>query len=690
MFTRKSSLRTMSLFVVITFVLSLGAPVVEAAQTANAVTATTMTQTATAGLSNLWFFWGEHIKKLKVTPTKEVAFTFFQSRGATSSQATVLTGNAEAAGHLSSKMPAAAEASKNLFKTYFDKFKGVFGAKTVVKPAAATTTTGLPGFEGSAAKSGLEATVTKTPVDSVKSGISGLSAKVRGFFSSFRSGSNAATAEVAATQASSSASSSSAVNTADAAAAGSAAAKPGFFSKIGQALKGTKDATLLGAKRAAVGTGGAVKTGWLTLGDKLDFNRYYKIPVTDSIAIKTRGQWTSTTKFTDNGWVQGKYNVSSKTPGSLTDAIGKVDAIAAKPAPTGFFGKAFAKFKNSVSGVKNKIAGKGYTTEQTKMELQKLKIEGNLLEQSRMLNDTQRAIKYRIDHITGKANSLQKPVPQKEITALQKQYDAIENTKQKLQKDIAGVQDSSTKTVVKDAARWALYSIGITASVNLIKQVFSGEGVDIKKAFAFMVEPSFWGGTVGGFLGSTLLTTLAAGILPPGAGLFLKILPGFLGAALGFEMGSGLFGGQMDLLGAIVQTLASAGGYTMAMAMIGPGIPAILAAIAAGSLASMLLNKIRGGFQSEAYTLPPEPIVPRPSDAVVEADVPEAVPAAVKGPDAPANLSLGELQAKVSKSYQDYMNFLKLRKMADAQNAYKDYVAAKTALESVKGAAAGN
>jgi hypothetical protein len=689
MFTRKSSLRTVSLFVVITFVLSLGAPVIEAAQTASAVTASTMTQAATTGLSNLWLFWGEHIKTLKVTPTKEAAFTFFQSRGATASQATALTGNAEAAGHFASGMPAAAEATKTLFKTYFDKFKGVFGAKTVVQPAAATTTTGLPGFEGSAANSGLEATVTKTPVDSVKSGISSLSDKVRGFFSSFRSGSSAATSDVAATQASSSASSSSAANTVDAAAAGSVAAKTGLMSKVGTTLTNAKDSVVLATKRGASATGGAVKTGWLTLGDKLDFNRYYKIPVTDTIAIKTRGEWSSTTKFTENGWVQAKYDVTSKTPGSLTDAIGKVDAIAAKPAPTGFFGKAFAKFKDSVTSVKNKISGKGYTTEQTKMELQKLQIEGDLLEQSRMLNDTQRAIKYRIDDITGKANALQKPVPEKEIAALKKQYDAIENTKQKLQKDIAGVQDGATKTIVKDAAKWALYSIGITASVNIIKQVFSGDGIDLKAAFSFMVEPSFWGGTVGGFLGSTLLTTLAAGILPPGAGIFLQILPGFLGAALGFEMGSGLFGGQMDLLGAIVQTLASAGGYTLAMSMIGPGIPAILAAIAAGSLASMLLNKIRGGFQSEAYTLPPESIVPVPSDVQIEADEPEATPAAVKGPDAPS-LSLGELQEQVSKSYQDYMNFLKLRKMADAQNAYKDYVAAKTALESVKSAATGN
>jgi hypothetical protein len=682
----------MSLLVVVTFILSLGAPVVEAATAAEASTsnaAATMTQTATKGLSNLWFFWGEHIKNLKVKPTKEAAYTFFASRGATTSQATTLAGNAEAAGHLSSKMPAAAEASKNLFKTYFDKFKNVFGAKTV-KPAAPELTAAQK-IGAEPIKGGVEATVTKTPVDHVKSGAASLSDKVRSFFSKFKktpaaetAAAKTATADAAAAKTATA--NSSAVSADAAATSGSTAAKQSFVGKVGTTLKNAKDATVLATRRGAWATGGAVKTGWLTLGDKLDFNRYYKIPVTDSIAIKTRGEWKSTTKFTDNGWVKGKYNVKSKTPGSLGESLGQVEAIASKPAPKGFFGKAFAKFKNSVTSVKNKMTGKGFTTENTKMELQKLKIEGDLLEQSRMLNDTQRAIKYRIDHIKGKAVSLKKPVPEAEIKALQKQYDAIEKTKQQLQKKVANVQDSPTKTVVKDAARWALYSVGITASVNIIKQVFSGEKLDIGAALGFMTEPSFWGGTVGGFLGSTLLTTLAGGILPPGAGMFFKILPGFLGAALGFEMGSGLFGGETDLLGAIVQTLASAGGYTMAMAMIGPGIPAIIASIVAGSAASWLLNKIRGGFQSEAYTLPPEPIVPKPSEAVVDVAQPEPAPAAVKGPEAPVTQSLAELQSKVSRSYQDYMNFLKLRKTADARQAYEDYVEAKKALESVKSA----
>jgi len=460
---------------------------------------------------------------------------------------------------------------------------------------------------------------------------------------------------------------------------------------VGSTIKKGADAVALGAKRATYATGGAVKTASLTIADKLDFNRYYKIPLTDSTALKVRGEWKSVTKFTDGGWVVDTRTAHSKTPGSLGEQLGQVEMIAAKPEPTGFFGKIFSKFKNSVSSVKAKASGEGWTTEQTKAEVQKLQIEGNLMEQARMLNDAQRAIKYRIDHLIGKADALRKPVNETEIAALRKQYDAIETTKQQLQKKIAGIQDSPTRTVIKDAAKWALYSVGITASVNLIKQVFSGEGIDIKKAFAFIVEPQFWGGTVGGFLGSTLLTTLAAGIMPPGVGIFFKILPGFLGAALGFEMGAGLFGGSMDLLGAIVQTLASAGGYTLALSMIGPGFPAILAAIAAGSLASFLLNKFRGGYASEAYELPPTPIEVKPSDAVVQAEEPVDAPNAVKGPEKPVSTkSLAQLQNEMSTAYQNYMNFLKQRKVTDAKEAYTQYLDAKKALEEAKGDAASN
>ena len=677
MLTRRTGMKALSLFVVFTFVLSLGAPIVHAADAAatGSAVASKMTNVATKGLGDMWFFWGEHIKKLKVAPTKEAAFTFFKGRGASQSQAMALANNAESAGHLTTKMGTAATATGNVFTRFFNKVKGLFGAKTV-KPAANTT---LKGFDNKPIKGGVDATVTKNPVDHVKSGASSLSNKVRSFFSRFRSGGkSAATAKAVPADAT-------IMHTDAASTSGSAAAnKSSFFGKVGSTIKSGVDKAVLGTRRAGWAVGGGVKTGALTIADKLDFNRYYKIPVTDTTAIKVRGQWKSVTKFTNKGWVTDTRTVKSKTPGSLGEQLGQIEAVASKPAPKGFFGKLFAKFKGKVSNITSKAKGEGWTTKQTKAEVQRLKIEGNLLEQARMLNDAQRAIKYRIDHLIGKANSLRKPIPEAEIAGLRKQYDAIETTKKGLQKKIAGIQDSPTKTVIKDAARWALYSVGITASVNLIKQVFSGEGIDIKKAFAFMVEPQFWGGTVGGFLGSTLLTTLAAGIMPPGVGIFFKILPGFLGAALGFEFGSSLFGGQMDLLGAIVQTLASAGGYTLALSMIGPGFPAILAAIAAGSLATMLLNKFRGGYASEAFELPPQPIVPKPSDAVVEAPDVEDVPAAVKGPGTPSSKSLAQLKADVSKYYQEYMNHLKARKLADAKIAYQNYSEAKKALEGAK------
>jgi len=119
-------MKALSLFVVFTFVCSLGAPIVHAqsaatASAAGSAAANTMTNVATHGLGDLWFFWGEHLKNLKVTPTKEAAFSFFTARGATESQALALAHNAEAAGQLTSAMPAAAQATGNVFTRMFDK-----------------------------------------------------------------------------------------------------------------------------------------------------------------------------------------------------------------------------------------------------------------------------------------------------------------------------------------------------------------------------------------------------------------------------------------------------------------------------------------------------------------------------------------------------------------------------------------
>jgi len=681
MLTRKASMRALSLFVVITFMGTLGAPFVQAneavakAAASASNTAAKMTATSSKMLGNLWFFWGDHIKKLKVKPTSETAFTFFKSRGATEQQALALVGNAQSNGHLTSTIAKSANATKNVFKSWFDKFTGIFKgnkatAATKLVDAKATTRKSIFGTNH-----GVEATVKPNLADRVRQTFSN-------FFSRFKGGA-----------ASSAAAGSAAKATGGEAASGSAAASkggPNIFQKAGTAIKGTADKALLGAKRGAVAAGGATKTGYLTLTDKLDFNRYYEIPVQGKTTIKVRGEFKGVTKFTDGGWVVEKYVGKSKTPGNLGEQLGKVEMIASKPAPTGFFGKLFAKFKGSVTSVKNKMTGKGWTTAETQTQINKLKIEGTLMEQARMLNEAQRAIKYRMDHLAGQATSLRKPVPQSQISALQKQYDAIEVTKKQLARKIDGVQQSPAKNVVMNAAKWAVFSIGITASVNLIKQAFSGEGFNIKEIFAFMGEPQFWGGTVGGFLGATLLNTIFAGMLGA-ASPFLAVLPGFLGATLGFEFGAGLFGGQMDLLGSIVQTLASAGGYAMAISMVGGTWIPILAAIAAGSLASFILNKIRGGFASEAaFPLPPGPIVPADQVDVGGTMASNTAPPAEPAIPSTTSMSMAQASAQVKEAYNRYINLMKQRKLADARLAREDYIQAKKVLEASKANEVGN
>jgi hypothetical protein len=478
------------------------------------------------------------------------------------------------------------------------------------------------------------------------------------------------------------------------------------FSNLFSGAKKTADKVVLGGKRAADTVVTGTQTAAFTIGDKLDFNRYYELPLTDNSAIKFRGQWESTVKFTDGKWVVGSTSSSSSWPGGTVksgDAVARIEDIAVGmkdgTITQSGAGNIASKIKDAATSLRDKIFGtKSRTLSGDQVnELGKLEIQGHLMEQSRAIIDAQKAIESRITDLTAKAERLQKPVPAEEITALKKGYETLESQKQEINKRLSQSTETPAKSMMKDAAVWALYSVGITAGINIVKQVVSGDKIDLKAAFSFVAQPSFWGGTAGGFIGSMLFQTLASSFMPPGMGIFFKVLPGFLGAAMGYEVGSGLFGGgPTNWIATIGQTVASAGGYALAYSLLGgaaaPGIALIGASIAAGAVANFLLSKL---FNKAAQPESEVANIEQPFMPV--ADPMQYAPAAVApiqtletpaASDTSANLNAASAAQEMKSAYNEYINYLKERKVADARGAYDRYVKAKESLDKSRQASA--
>lgn len=631
-------IRRISLLVLLAFVMSLGAPIVEA-QTAAATTAapstgnvvTNAVNTAKHALSDLWFAWAKRPvppgTPANYKPSIKEAFSFFTTKGATPQQAEILANNAQASGMTVEVAMTPAEAPQSLISR-------IFGTKKTPGVAATEPVAGTSG----------------NLLTRIKEG----------------------------------------------------------FSNVFSGAKKTADKVVLGGRRAADTVVTGAQTAAFTIGDKLDFNRYYELPLTDNSAVKFRGQWESTVKFTDGKWVVGSSSTSSSWPGGTIksgDAVARIEDIAVglnegKITQSGA-GNFASKIKDAATSLRDKIFGSKTRTlsgDQVN-ELGKLEIQGHLMEQSRAIVDAQKAIEGRITDLTAKAQRLQKPVPQEEITALKKGYDTLEAQKKEISKRINQSTETPAKSMMKDAAVWALYSVGITAGINVIKQVVSGDKIDLKSAFSFVAQPSFWGGTAGGFVGSMLFQTLASSFLPPGMGIFFKVLPGFLGAALGYEVGGGLFGGgPTNWIATIGQTVASAGGYALAYSLLGgaaaPGIALIGASIAAGAVANFLLSKLfnkAGQPESEVANIE-QPLVPvaDPVEQVAPTAAPvqtleSATPAAS---DTSANLNAAAAAQEMKSAYNEYINYLKERKVADARGAYDRYVKAKEALDKSRQASA--
>ena len=591
----------------------------------------------------------------------------------------MLVGNAKSQGHLTVGTSTLAQATKNAT----DRIKNLFSRN---KAPAAATSAETAAKEAAAAKS---ATGSNQAAAASSSG--GLVGKVKSFFSRFKPApkvaavpaGGGATATAAKASSASASSASAAGNDPGLLVAAATKVESGMRAAT-NAAKGAADKVALGARRGAFAVGSTAKTGFLSAKYAVDPRAYYEIPIHGKTSIKVRGTHKSTVAFKEGKWTVQDFNYKSTWP-TKADLSSRVNTIEQGAKSTSFLGKIGDKFKSLVGNVKTRMRGEAKITPETRAEIQRLEISNNLIDQARTLSDAQRALRVRIDQMKHTSQSLRRPLDTAKVDAMEKQVRALENTKKDLLKKASGSMDGSGQTVIKDAAKWALYSVGITASINIIRQAFSGDGIDVGAAFSFMTTPSFWGGTAGGFLGSTLATALATSFMPPGVGIFMKVLPGFLGAAFGFEFGSSLFGGEMDLMGTIVTTLASAGGYGLAYSLLGgaaaPGIALIGAAIAAGSLAGFLLDKFRGGPESESYILPEAPLDPAQLDAPL-ASVEPAAEGDVKASITTANLSAAQKQ--VDQAYNAYINFLKERKIPEATSAHKAYMDAMKQLELAK------
>lgn len=680
----KRTLRMVSAFVLTSFVGSLSAPVFAAGSVpaAAGATADAVGAASTKALSEMWFLWSKHLQAFqgpKNSLTPGYASQFFQRQGASPAQVDVLVGNAKSQGHLTVGTSTLAQATKNAT----DRIKNLFSRNKAPAPATATT-------EAAAAK----ATAGTEPA--AASASTGLVGKVKSFFSRFKPAPKPTAAAASAGGGTVTAAKASSAGAGQA--SGSAAAPgndPGLLvaaaTKVesglraaSNAAKGAADKVALGARRGAYAVGSTAKTGFLTAKYAIDPRPYYEIPIQGDTVLKVRGSHSSTVAFKEGKWTVQDFSYKSTWP-TKGDLNSRVSTIEQGASSSSFLGKIGDKFKSLVGNVKARMRGEANITPETRAEIQRLEISNNLIDQARTISDAQRALRVRIDQMKHTSQSLRKPLDTAKVDAMEQQIRQLEGTKKDLLKKASGSMDGSGTTVIKDAAKWALYSVGITASVNLIRQAFSGEGIDIGAAFSFMTTPTFWGGTAGGFLGSTLATALATSFMPPGVGIFFKVLPGFLGAAFGFEFGSSLFGGEMDLMGTIVTTLASAGGYGLAYSLLGgaaaPGIALIGAAIAAGSLAGFLLDKFRGGPESESYILPEAPLDPGQLDApLASVDPVEATD--VKASITTANLSAAQKQ--VDQAYNAYIAFLKDRKIPEATAAHKAYMDAMNQLELAK------
>lgn len=206
------------------------------------------------------------------------------------------------------------------------------------------------------------------------------------------------------------------------------------------------------------------------------------------------------------------------------------------------------------------------------------------------LHNTRSQLEFQISSAKLKAsraiNSAQKEIFERHASNLETKKAQLDADITKYQSENPSV-GSRMQGLAKDAGKWALMSVGITATANVVSQLaqngWNPSKVNYGQAMSFLVDRHFWGGTAGSFVGSMAGTAIASAI--PG-GVFVKALLSIGGASAGWAIGSGN-AGKTDWIGLGVTTVGSTAGFMLGMAIGGP-IGAFLGGIV-GQLASQFI-----------------------------------------------------------------------------------------------------
>lgn len=326
---------------------------------------------------------------------------------------------------------------------------------------------------------------------------------------------------------------------------------------------------------------------------------------------------------------------------------------------------------NALAKFKGQLAESAARIDIAKAEYQGLKLKSQA-------NQASPADKLRIEKLS------------KDIPKYEKAYKSLEKQ--------TSLNSSSIKGVMGDAAKFALTSVGIRAGVNILSQAIQNDGkVDFKSALSFMADSSFWGGTAGGFLGSMVMSTVGNMVMP-GGGALMKALPGFLGAAVGFEVGSG--GADKTNW---TQLLASTGASAAAFAMIG-GPVGIGASMLAGFVVNKLLEKDDPFQEMDIYSpkwndvAQPDIMMQGASNQDFQQFTAASAPTPVNEAPVVINmdkvttinktveiLDVSEASAQMKIHYQNYIDLIKNKQAGPAAEEFAKYNELRKMVQQAKG-----
>lgn len=184
-------------------------------------------------------------------------------------------------------------------------------------------------------------------------------------------------------------------------------------------------------------------------------------------------------------------------------------------------------------------------------------------------------------------------------------------------------------------------SAGAGMGVRVVSRLLETGRFDLEATVEMLTDRDMLLGALGGLAGYTVAAQVAGLFVPPGVGLFVRMLPRFAGSALGFELGRGSIG-KADPIALLTQALVSTGGYTAAHLLLGasaPGWALMIGATLAGVAANLLIRP--KGPEAVAAAREPEA-----GDVVAAAGVgPEAPGPEAPGPEAPGPAVSEDLDA---------------------------------------------